>query len=677
MSGKPRKIHGRGRGEASARVNSEIPQSQGADASPLRAPVQQPVRVRAASPPFGYHGRILHLDLAARTAQVETPSEQFYRIYAGGGLLGAYYLLKHTPAGADPLGPENLLIFANSVAAGHPAAGLVRFVVCGKSPLTGGMGETRCEGPWAVALKRSGYDALIFHGAADAPLGLRIDDGDVSFFDAADLWGTSVGECTDALEGRFGSDIQVAAIGPVGEKRVRFASIVSCRTHQAHRLGLGAVMGAKNLKAVVLRGGALPPVADPETVARVNARYEQDVPRNTLTAWQKNLPGFAVWVHDHGLDAALDTENFRTARFAGVEAYAKPEWPPFYRGVAPCPGCPNDCMKIYHPGGDDLDPRASAMHQEVTGALGPNIGLDDIQALMRFNNLCNQWGLDPVSLGFTLSFAMEAFENGLLTPADTDGLALRFGDAAAALEMAQRIVSRQGLGDLLAEGSKRAAEQIGHGAGRYALHVKGLEMVPFEPRSQTNLALGFATAPIGPRYDICEHDWDYDLSVGWDHTLTFSRTLGIVERIPMEYVGPDKVRNFKALNTLWSGADALGYCIFAVAPTRALSMEMMAELLAAVTGWETSSHEIMRWGERRNHLLRVYNLREGLTAADDGLPGRFFDEPIDSGLKQGVRLDRDAFRVAIQTYYEMMGWDEQGVPRPATLYDHHLEWTLD
>ena len=623
---------------------------------------------------YGYHGRILHVDLGSRTTTVEEPDDIFYRLYAGGGLLGTYYLLKETRSGIDPLSPENLLIFSNSVIAGYPAAGLVRYIVTSKSPLTNGIGETRCEGKWAVSLKKSGFDAIIIHGAAETPSGLMIDDGQVSFFDAADLWGKTIGESTDLLETRFGEDIDVAAIGNAGENLVRFASIVSSRTHQAQRMGMGAVMGSKRLKAIVLRGGELPAIADPDTYDRVNRNFERDIESNTLSSWQKNLPGFAVWVHLVGLDAALTTENFRTATFADVDAYEEDKWLPMYQGVSPCPGCANDCMKIYHADGD-LDRRAGAMHQEITGTLGPNIGTSDIRVLMRFNNLCNQWGLDPVSLGFTLSFAMEAFENGLLTTEDTGGLDLRFGYHNAALEMTRRIVQRQGFGDILAEGSRRAAAEIGAGSERYAMHVKGLELVPFEPRSQSNLALGYATAPIGPRYDICEHDWDFDVAVGWEHSLEFARTLGILQRIPMEYVGAKKVRNYKGLNNLWSGADALGYCIFAIAPTRALSLEIMTDFLAAITGWETSSYEILRWGERRNHLMRIYNNREGLTPADDWLPDRFFDDPIDSGAKQGIKLDRDAFRSAIDTYYEMMGWDEQGVPRPATLYDHHLEWT--
>lgn len=626
--------------------------------------------------PFGYHGRILHIDLTHRTQRIEVPDESFYRIYAGGALLGVYYLLKETRPGIDALGPENRLVFANSIVAGHPGAGLVRYVVSAKSPLTNGIGETRTEGRWAVSLKKSGYDALIISGTAERPTGLMIDDGSVSFFDADEEWGMTVGETTDALEKRFGADSDVAAIGPAGENLVRFASIVSSRTHQTQRMGMGAVMGSKRLKSIVLKGGQLPPISDPKAFERINETFAQDMKTNILSQWQKDLPGFAVWVHDHGLDAALDVENFRTSSFEKTEAYAKPNWLPFYTGVAACPGCPNDCMKMYDPGDGDLDARAGAMHQEVTGAMGPNIGTAKIQDLMRYNNELNQLGMDPVSLGFTLSFAMEAAEQGILTSATTDGIDLRFGDVPSTLEMIQKIAYRDGFGNVLAEGCMRAADKIAEGSERLALHVKGLEMVPFEPRSQTNLAMGYAVASVGPRYDICEHDWDFDTEVGWEHTMEYSRTLGILERLPMEYLGARKVRNFKALQTIWSGADALSMCTFAVAPTRALSMPLMADMISAVTGWETSSYEIMRWGERRLHLMRVYNNREGMTREDDWLPDRFFDEPIESGAKAGSRLDRESFRSVLDLYYEMMGWDEEGVPRPGTLFDHHLEWTM-
>jgi aldehyde:ferredoxin oxidoreductase len=251
-----------------------------------------------------------HVDLGSRPTRVGEPDEILYRLYVGGGLLRAYYLLKETQPGIDPLGPDNPLIFCNSVIAGYPAAGLVRYIVTAKSPLTNGVGETRCEGSWAASLKRSGYDAIILHNWADAPAGLMVDNGQVSFFEADDLWGKTVGETTDALEARFGTDIDVAAIGNAGENLVRFANRFSSRTHQAQRVGIGAVMGSKKLKAIVLRGGDLPPIAELATYDRVNADFERDILNNTLSSWQKNLPGFAVWVHLVGLDAALTTQNF-------------------------------------------------------------------------------------------------------------------------------------------------------------------------------------------------------------------------------------------------------------------------------------------------------------------------------------------------------------------------------
>ena len=379
---------------------------------------------------------------------------------------------------------------------------------------------------------------------------------------------------------------------------------------------MGAVMGAKRLKAVVLRPGQRPPVHDPSALEELTADYARRIAHNDLSRWQHQPPGFSCWIYLHGLDAALCVDNYQKSAFDGLAAFQEANYLARPIQELGCPGCPSNCIKAIHPlDAVDLDPRASGIHQEIAGAMGPNIGVGDLDIVLRANNLCNQLGMDPTSLGFTISFTMELFERGLLSAQDNGGHALHFGDGAGALRLTEDIAWRRGLGNLLAEGSKRAADQIGGDAPRYAMHVKGLELVPFEPRSQTNLALGYAVAPIGPRYDICEHDWDFDTQVGWSHTLDLSRTLGILERISMSYIGPEKVRNFKALFNLWSAADTLDLCIFAIAPTRLLSLEQMAALLHAVTGWETSAYEIMRIGERRNHLMRWYNHREGITAA--------------------------------------------------------------
>lgn len=228
----------------------------------------------------------------------------------------------------------------------------------------------------------------------------------------------------------------------------------------------------------------------------------------------------------------------------------------------------------------------------------------------------------------------------------------------------------------MGEGVKRASAALGSATAPYALHVKGLELAGFDPRSMTNLGLGYAIAPIGPRYDICEHDVDFDDVPAWPNTFDLSRTLGVLRPIAANAQSMHKIRDFRVLSTLWSACDALNLCIFASAPTRLLSLAKISRLIAAITGWETSSYEFMRWGERRAHLLRIYNLREGLTAADDRLPDRFFDMPIDAGRFTGSRLDRSQFDQAISLYYGTMGWDQAGVPTTATRYDYHLEWTL-
>lgn len=622
---------------------------------------------------FGFHGKLLNVDLTNRTAHIEEPGEVFWRLYGGGGLLAANLLLNRTPPGLDAFDPRNLLILSSSVVAGHPYAGLARFAAAGKSPLTGGIGETRCEGPFGVALKGSGVDAIVVTGASPSPVSLVIEDGAVTFADAGHLWGLETPQTVDGLEHDLGDGISTAVIGPAGENLVRFASIVADRDFQAARMGLGAVMGSKRLKAVVIRGDRHPPVADPGTCAALTRSYAARIPDNPLTAWQHDPPGFSAWIHTHGIESALCVRNYTESVFEAAEAYRPGHFMSRYVGVAECPGCPNDCIKVFA-GGAEAEGRAAGIHQEITGALGSNLGLANLDDVLAANVLCARLGLDPTSLGFTLSMAMECREHGLLPQADA-AWTPAFGDGAGVLSAIAAIAGREGFGDTLAEGARRAASAIGPAAMPYALHVKGLEMVPFEPRTQIGLALGYATAAIGPRYDICEHDWDYDVAVGWPHTLDGSRTLGIVERLPMADIGLEKVRNFKALQTVWSAADVLCMCQFAVAPTRLLSLHQMAEMLAAVTGWETSSHEIMRYGERRIHLMRVYNLREGFTAADDGLPDRFFDDPIRSGQWAGSAIDRDAFGAAIRAFYRMVGWDDAGRPHAETLADHHLGWT--
>lgn len=627
---------------------------------------------------YGFHQKIVHIDVTDGSSYVETMDENWYRTYAGGGLLGTYFLLRDTPPRIDAYDPENLLIFASSIIAGNDAPGLARFSVVTKSPLSQGIGDTQSEGPWARALKKSGYDAIVIKGKASKPVYILIENGEISIHNAEFLWGKDTNETTTKLEELYGKEgVEVATIGAAGENLVRYASIVSSRSNQAMRLGVGSVMGSKNVKAIVLKGGTLPPVFDDKTLAELKKYFETKMKTNELSMWQKDAPGFSAWVDLSDDDTAyLGVNNFNENLFDKRENYARDLFLQYFEGDKSCPGCPNDCIKYLNPDPVDIPTEVTGIHQEVTGSMGPNIGNGDLHLMLKANVQCNLLGIDPVSLGFTVSFAMECFENGLLNASDTNGIELTFGNEKDILTLIELIATRKGIGNLLAEGSKRAAEEIGHGAEQYALHVKGVEMVSFDPRSQTNLGLGYATAPVGPKYTICEHDWDFDLEAGWSHTLEGSRTLGILERIPMNYVGPDKVKNFKALNNLWSACDALNLAVFASAPTRVYTLSDIATLIESITGWKTSSYEFMRWGERRNHIMRVYNIREGFSKDDDRLPEKFYQQEIKTGRLIGSVIDKEKFKQAIETYYEMMGWDRQGIPFDGTLYDYDLDWTI-
>lgn len=621
---------------------------------------------------WGYHGKILFLNLTTGHHRVWEPGEDWFRIHGGGGLLGAALLLQHTKAGLDAFSPDAMLIFASSIIAGNAAPGLARFSVICKSPLSGGISESRGEGPFGVALKASGFDAIAITGRSDVPVGIVIQNGAVSISKAPQLWGCTPLEtcrhCADEWNLPAGN---VAAIGVAGERLVRYADIVCGDGNHAARLGTGAVMGSKNLKYLAISPDCRPQAADPAALEEISRDFADRMVKNTLSMWQKEWPGFSAAADLSDPDTAyIGYRNYQTDLSVASSEYTRSKYLPYCRGDNPCPGCPNDCMKYI--GAGDLPLEETCIHQEVTGAIGPNLGIDSLETVLSANTLCNRYGLDSVSLGVTLGFVMECREQGLLSPEDCGGLDLRFGNAEATLEAIEQIAHRDGFGKAMGEGVRRLSAQLGKATEPLAMHVKGVEMVSFEPRTQTNLALGYAVAPYGPRYDVCEHDWDFDVQSGWNHTLEHARTLGILRRVPMEQLSREKVRNFHELYTLWKACDTLNLCIFASAPTRVYSMEDISKLIAAVTGWETSSYEWMQYGLRANTLMRVYNLREGLGAEEDILPARFFEEPVQFGRLAGVKLDREKFVQMRNLWYGICGWDQAGVPLESTMVALHL-----
>jgi len=622
----------------------------------------------------GYHGKILHIDLTGGGMHVEEPGDSFYRLYPGPALIGTWYLLKESQPGIDAFSPENVLTFACGVAGGNLGTGLARFGAVAKSPLSGGAFESRGEGPFARGLKGSGFDALVIRGKAPDPVCLVIDGGKASLAPASHLWGRNTSETTDALEKSYGTDAYVATIGRGGEKLVRFAGIVSGRAHQTQRGGIGAVMGSKNLKAVVILNPVFPGVADAAALDELARLFREDgLLNNTLNVWQKQPPGFSYWIDVVADPGYVASRNGQAHDYQAPPAFAKNKYGEYLREESSCPGCANDCIKTFNTGRFTHDNRTGGTSWETPAAFAINLDLTNLETYFDLNTLCSLHGLDPVSTGGVLGFAAECAEKGLLTE-----LGYAFGFGASADENACRLVEdiafRRGVGGVLAEGVKRASAAIGRGSDAWALQVKGVECIAIEPRCQTNLALGYAVAPVGPQGDICEHDWDYDVTVGWSHTLDRSLTLGVMDRIPMGLQEPIKARNFRALNLIWSGCDGVGVCLYACAPTRYLRLEQIAQSVAAATGWDFSSYELMQIGERRNTILRCYNNREGLTAADDRLPDRYYEEPIRTGRHAGSVIDRKKFDSMLQIYYAMSGWDGEGRPTVAKLYELGLEW---
>ena len=627
----------------------------------------------------GYHGRILHVDLGEGRTWTEEPETNWYRRYGGGGAWGAYFLLRDMDPSVDALDPGNVLVFASSVVAGTPAPGVSKHSVIAKSPLTGGIGESQSSGPFGAALKRSGVDALVVHGAARAPVYLLISGGVVEIRDGSGLWGMETGPASDRIEGDVGRAVNVAAIGPAGERRVRFASIVNDSRFVNQRCGLGAVLGSKNLKAVAVAGDSPPSVAAPEMMREVVEDYEAhqfDIPIMQM----QNRLGLSVW-QDPEFPIPFSTRNFQQGVFDGLTNISIQKLSDDYLvDTGGCHACPTDCMRRFAvpAGANATEVRYGNLDHNSGSSFGQMMGCSDPKALLKANELVNRYGMDPESCGHTIAWAMECYERGLIDDEVTGGLELRFGNAETMVELVEQIGRREGFGDVLAEGSKRAAGRIGRGTGEFVMCVKGKEIPAHEPRNKPGLALVYATGPIGPDFCGVEHDPDFDAEVGVPYALDKGRAFGLLEWLPETEMSARKVRQTVVLERWWSGGlESLLFCLYATAPVRYMPTAMMAQAVGAATGWDFSVWEFMRIGERRLNMFRVFNQRAGLTSADDVLPDRFFDEAIAGGPYDGVKLDRGEFAEARRLYYEMVGWDAEGRPTAAKLHELELGWLVE
>jgi len=618
----------------------------------------------AENTPTGYTGKILRVNLSNNSTSIEEPGDLFYRRYFGGTALTAYYLLKELKPGIDPLGPDNKLIFSSGVITGIPAAGSGRNGVGAKSPLTGGWGDAQAGGFWGAELKRAGWDAIIIEGKADKPVYTWINDDKVEIRDASHLWGKTTADVESQIQDELGDKrIRVTQIGPAGEKLVRTANIANDLTHFYGRCGLGAVMGSKMLKAIAVRGKKGLPLADAEKVRQV-AKWLTDI-----TPRMKGFTDYGTSGGVAGLNAMgiLPTRNFQEGQFDGFnDITGQTMAETILVEKDNCYACPANCKRMVKVGPPyNVDPVYGGPEYETIGSLGSLCGVNDLKAIAQGNQTCSAYGLDTIGVGTTIAFAMECFENGILTKEDTGGIELRFGNAEAMMKMAEMIAKREGLGDLLAEGVKRAAEKLGRGAAEYAMQIKGQELPMHDPRGKVGMGIGYATSPTGADHMHNMQDTDF---VRVNPTM---RALGLQESLPPTEFSPAKVRLFQYLTNWQHFKDcAIIYMFMPYDPGR------VNELVSGATGWNTSVWELMKVGERALALARVFNAREGFTSKDDFLPERLYTG-VSSGPLKDKGIDREAMQQAIQTYYRMAGWDpERAVPTREKLHELDLSWAV-
>jgi len=596
-------------------------------------------------PPGGYFGQALVADVTDATSEIVPLPEDVLRAYVGGAGLGVWLLHRLGPPGTDPLGPQAPLAFVFSPLVGTPLTTSAKFAVVAKSPLTGMLTDALASSQFAIAGKLTGHDAIVIRGRAPEPSALLIDGDGARLINAEHLSGMTAAETDKALRGQLGRGWRVAAIGPAGERGVRYATISHDGRH-AGRGGLGAVMGAKNLKAIAVRAATKVATADPRSVLAA-ARDLRERSFGPATAKYRELGTLANLLAFNAI-AALPTRNFQAANFEGAPSLAEQEsgGTPDVAGMrkvarSSCASCTIGCEHIYRVGSG----KKARVEYENVFALGPMCGVSDPEAVLAASARCDDLGIDTISAGGTIAWAMECAQRGLI-----DAPWLRFGDSAALLRALDEIGSRgTRLGSLLGEGSKRASRTVGADSQSFAPHVKGLEMPGYEPRTLHSMALGLAVNARGA---------DHNRSGAYEADLS-----GDLDRLD----GGD-AHVAAAIETEDRAAvmDSLILCKF----LRGVFTDPFAEwaaLLSGVTGWDVTGAELRETARRIVMAKRAYNVREGWQPEDDWLPDRLLDEPLTLPSGRVATLTAERLRSMIDAYYAMRGLDRDGHPDPAGL----------
>ena len=630
--------------------------------------------------PYGYNGKILHVDLTKGEITVEEPDEAFYRKYLGGSAMGMYYILRDMPGDADPLEPENVLTLMAGVTTGAPISGQSRLNANAKSPISGGIGDSQSGGFFPAELKFAGFDGIVIKGKSPKPVYLAIVEGKAELRAAAHLMGKKTGEVDDILHTEVDRKAEILQHGPAAERGVLFSSLVSMSNRHNGRTGMGLVMASKNLKAVAVRGTRKVQVADPKALAGLNRSGPKILPDNP------DMPGLAAEgtatvVLFQNTIGSLPTRNYNEGQFENCEDISGARMvETILKERDTCYACVVKCKRVVEikEGAYRVDPRYGGPEYETLGTFGSYCGIKDLAAVALANQVCNEYGVDTIACGATIAFAMECFEKGIITTEQTGGIELRFGDANAMLEALNAIVNCEGpLGEVLSKGSERAAKIWGNGADECLITVKGAEAPAHMPQAKRSLGLIYAVNPFGADHQSSEHDPYYEEGVA-DLNLDRLKMIGLGEPQPGFSLTPEKVRFAYLTEVFYSMLDSLELCQFVYGPAWTLyGPAETVEMVRAVTGWDMTVEELMAVGERRLNLFRTFNAREGLGRKDDKLPKKFFKQLAGAGPTAGIALTHEEIDSAIDHYYQLAGWTLEGVPTPEILKKHSIEWAAE
>ncbi|MDD2696389.1 MAG: aldehyde ferredoxin oxidoreductase family protein, partial [Anaerolineales bacterium] len=619
--------------------------------------------------------------LTKASLEVEEPGEAFYRKYMGGSAMGLHYILKETPPGVDALAPENVLTLMLSVTTGAAISGQSRINANAKSPVTGAIGDSQGGGFFPAELKFAGFDGLVITGRSKKPVYLSILDGVAKLHDAAHLAGLLTGEVDAILKSEVGDPkAEILQHGPAAERGVLFSCLASMSNRMNGRTGMGLVMASKNLRAIVVRGKNKPQLADPEGLTALNRLGPKWMPENADVDGLGKYGTASVVIPQHN-SGTLPTRNYNEGQFEDNELISGERlYDTYLKERDTCYACVVRCKRVVEikEGPHLVNPLYGGPEYETLATFGSYCGINDLPAICKANQICNMYGVDTISCGATIAFAMECYEKGIIGKAETGGLELKFGNAEAMLAALEQIVHNEGpLGKVLSQGSVRAAEAWGAAAADCLITVKKHEAPAHMPQAKKSLAVIYAVNPFGADHQSSEHDPMYEEGTT-ELYLKRLAELDLKDAPPAGSLGSEKVRFAAYSHIFYSILDTLELCQFVWGPAWTLyGPSELVELVRCVTGWPVSLYELMKVGERRLNMLRVFNAREGFDRKDDRLPAKFFRPLQGSGPTAGVALDVQEVERAIDLYYQIMGWTPDGVPRRSNMVDLGVEWLAE